>query len=107
MEVHHAATRYESARQTLFVHAAPPLVVSVSLSGLVLTPVAVLAGVLGAWRLGADAGWTNSFFITGGVFSRYQLWFALAIVAQTSAFMLKRWAGNQNKHVTAVATSEI
>ena len=38
-------------------------------AGLVLTPVAVLAAVLGAWRLGVDPGWTSGFFIAGGSLS--------------------------------------
>jgi hypothetical protein len=42
------------------------------------TPTAVVAGVLGAWRLSADLGWTDAFFITSGLFSHWQVWFALA-----------------------------
>jgi len=66
------------------------------MSPVVLTPIAVLAGVLGVWRLGADPGWTNDFFITHGLLSRYQLWFAFAIAAQSSALLLNRWAANRN-----------
>lgn len=61
------------------------------MSGLMLTAVAVLAGVLGIWRLGADLGWTSQFFIAGGFLSRYQLWSAIALGAQASAFALNRW----------------
>ncbi len=71
------------------------LVTWVSMSGLVLTPIAVLAGVLGAWRLAADPGWTSNFFIADGLLSRYQLWLAVAICAQTSALILNRWVANQ------------
>lgn len=106
MQLGNSATRYESARQPISVHGSGAFVASVSLSGLVLRPVAVLAGVLGAWRLGADAGWTNGFFIADGVFSRYQLWFAVAIAAQTSAFVLNRWAANQRKDLPVLATPE-
>lgn len=66
-----------------------------SISGLVLTLLAVLAGALGVWRLGADPGWTGPFFLAAGLFSRYQLWFAVALGAQTSAFILNRWVKNQ------------
>lgn len=59
----------------------------ISMSGLVLTPIAVSAGVLGAWRFGADPGWTSDFFISKGLFSRYQLWFAVAV----GALVLDRW----------------
>ncbi len=68
----------------------PSLLNAVSISGLMLTPVAFLAAVLGVWRFSADLGWTSGFFIAGGWLSRYQLWFAVAIAAQTSAFLLNR-----------------
>jgi hypothetical protein len=42
------------------------------------TPAAVVAGVLGFWRLSSDLGWTDAFFITSGLFSHWQVWFALA-----------------------------
>jgi hypothetical protein len=74
---------------------------SVSISGLVLTPVSVLAGVLGVWRLGEDLGWTSHFFKADGLLSRYQLWFAVAISARTSAFILNRWVANQKSYVGA------
>ena len=78
------------------------LMASASMSGLVLTPVAVLAGVLGAWRLGADPGWTTNFFIADGVLSRYQLWFAVAVAAQVSALVLDRWVSNHSRDLTAL-----
>jgi hypothetical protein len=73
------------------------------MSGLFLTLLAVLAGALGSWRLGVDPGWTSPFFIANGLLSRYQLWFAIAIVAQTSAFILNRWVANQVLDVPALA----
>ena len=74
------------------------------MSGLVLTLLAVLAAALGAWRLGVDPGWTGPFFLAGGLFSRYQLWFAVAIGAQTSAFIINRWVANQAIDLPAVVT---
>jgi hypothetical protein len=73
------------------------------MSGLFLTLVAVLALALGVWRLGVDPGWTSAFFITEGLLSRYQLWFAVAIGGQTSAFIINRWVANQNVEVPALA----
>jgi len=73
------------------------------MSGLVLTLVAVLAGALGAWRFGTDLGWTEHFFIADGLFSHSQLWFAVAIGGQTSAFILNRWTANQNIDLLAVS----
>jgi hypothetical protein len=69
-----------------------PVVTSVAATAFLLTGASVLAGALGAWRFGADHGWTNSFFITDGLFSHYQLWFAAATGAQMTAVLLKRWA---------------
>jgi len=63
---------------------------ALSLLGLLLTPVAVVAGGIGAWRFGADAGWTNTFFIADGVLSHWQVWFAFAIGLQACAQTLKR-----------------
>jgi hypothetical protein len=85
--------------QRLSPDAAALFVKSMAMLGLVLTPLAVLAGVLGAWRLGADAGWTSDFFITDGLLSRYQSWFAAAIGVQSSALILNRWIANQNSNV--------
>lgn len=76
---------------------------AVSMSGLALTLLAVVAGALGVWRLGVDPGWTGPFFIAGGWLSRYQLWFGLAITAQTSAFILNRWVAKQVIDLPALA----
>jgi hypothetical protein len=96
-------TRIQSALRKLSHRRSPHFVPAVSLSGLGLTLVAVLAGALGIWRLGVDPGWTSPFFIAAGLFSRYQLWFALAIAAQTCAFILNRWVANQAIGVPALA----
>jgi hypothetical protein len=59
-----------------------------SLLGLLLTPVAVVAGALGAWRFGVDAGWTGTFFIAEGLLSHWQVWCAFAITAEVCAYSL-------------------
>ena len=43
-----------------------------------LTPAAVMASVLGVWRLAADLRWTGDFAIANGLFSHWQVWFASA-----------------------------
>jgi hypothetical protein len=73
-----------------------PLQTCASMSAIVLKPVAVLAGTLGAWRLTADLGWTNGFFIADGLPARYQVWFAIAISAQTCALILNRWVADRD-----------
>jgi hypothetical protein len=70
-------------------------VTSAALSGLALTLAAVLGLVLGVWRFGVDPGWTKSFFIASGLLSHHQSWFAVAIAAQASAFIVNRWVANQ------------
>jgi hypothetical protein len=101
MPIHKTAARLPATPQLSF--AQPAVLSLVSMSALALTPIAVLAVVLGAWRLGADPGWTSRFFIADGLLSRYQLWFVIAIAARVSALMLHRWAANRD---TAVAGSK-
>jgi hypothetical protein len=44
-----------------------------------VTPSAVIALVMGLWRLTADLGWTETFPISAGFFSHWHVWIALAI----------------------------
>jgi hypothetical protein len=59
-----------------------------SLVEILLTPLAVTAGALAAWRFGVDAGWTRTFFIAGGWLSHWQVWCAFAISMQACAYIL-------------------
>jgi hypothetical protein len=61
---------------------------SLSLAGLLLTPVAAVAGTLAAWRFGVDAGWTNTFFVASGFLSHWQVWCAFAISIEGCAWSL-------------------
>jgi hypothetical protein len=61
-----------------------------SLLGLLMTPIAVAAGAVAAWRFGVDAGWTSKFFIAGGLLSHWQVWCAFAISAETGSYLLIR-----------------
>jgi hypothetical protein len=67
-----------------------------------LAPIAVLAGALGCWRLGADPGWTNHFFIASGLLSHWQAWFAVAIAVHTSSRSLNKWLEIQNSRAKRV-----
>ncbi len=58
------------------------------LVGLLLSPVAAVAGALAAWRFGVEAGWTNTFFIAHGLLSHWQVWCAFAISLQICAYSL-------------------
>ena len=60
-------------------------------AGALLTPVAVIALVLGFWRLGSDLNWTGPFAISQGLFSHWQVWIALALLLQICASILNRY----------------
>ena len=53
-----------------------------------LSPAAVVALVLGLWRVSADLGWTEEFLISNGFFSHWQVWIVLAIALQAAATSL-------------------
>ena len=61
-----------------------------SVLGYFMTPVALAAYVLAFWRLGADLSWLDEFFIHQGLFSRWQVWLALAVATQLAAHHLNR-----------------
>lgn len=56
-----------------------------------LTPGALMATALALWRLGADLNWTGEFAIPDGLFSHWQVWFAMAVVLQLAAILLNRY----------------
>jgi hypothetical protein len=64
-----------------------------------MTPVALTAYVLAFWRLGADLNFVDEFFISKGLFSRWQVWLALAIVVQLAGKELGR-LGRPDETVT-------
>lgn len=45
-----------------------------------LNPASALALMMALWRLGYDLDWTGRFAISGGIFSHWQVWMALALV---------------------------
>jgi hypothetical protein len=62
-----------------------------SVAAALLTPAAVMALVLGVWRLSADLNWTGEFAISRGLFSHWQVWIAMAGLLQTCASILNRY----------------
>jgi len=68
-----------------------------------LTPAAVMAFVLGFWRLVADLKVTSEFPITEGIFSHWQVWISGAAVLQLCALVLNRYG---NSHVVIQKTIE-
>ena len=62
----------------------------VRMAPLLLSPIAVIAALMACWRFGADTGWTDSFVLSEGLLSHWQVWLALAIGIQWSAIRLDR-----------------
>jgi len=44
-----------------------------------INPLALIALVLGLWRLTSDIGWTGSFLVSEGIFSHWQVWIVVAL----------------------------
>ncbi len=61
-----------------------------------LTPAAVMACALALWRIGADLALTGPFAIPSGVFSHWQVWFALAALLEVCALSLSRYGAMQD-----------
>jgi hypothetical protein len=68
--------------------------------GQLMTPVALVGYVLALWRLGADLNWLDEFFIHQGLFSRWQVWLAIAIATHLLANHLNR-IGRQHGRITS------
>lgn len=56
-----------------------------------LVPVAVMASVLGIWRLAADLKMAGDFAIPNGLFSHWQVWIASALVLAFLSRLLNRY----------------
>lgn len=61
-----------------------------ALLGFLLTPAALVAFVLGCWRLGSDLDWAGDFFIHKGLLSHWQVWFVVATMIQFASTPLLR-----------------
>jgi hypothetical protein len=56
-----------------------------------LTPAALMASILGFWRIGADFHWMSSFAIPSGWLSHWQVWLGGAALLQLCAYALNRY----------------
>jgi hypothetical protein len=61
-----------------------------------LSPAAVVAAVLGVWRIAADIGLAGAFAITEGLFSHWQVWLAVAAVLQLLSILLNRYSSKRH-----------
>ncbi len=65
-------------------------------AGALLSPAAVMAAVLGVWRIGSDVGLAGAFAISDGFFSHWQVWLALAALLQLLAVVLNRYGSRRH-----------
>jgi hypothetical protein len=65
--------------------------------GALLIPAALMAYVLGFWRLASDIGVTSEFAFAG-LFSHWQVWIALAAALHISATVLNRYGRGGEFH---------
>ena len=56
-----------------------------------LRPAALLASILGLWRIASDFNWTGGFAIASGLFSHWQVWLGAAAVLQLCSSALNRY----------------
>jgi hypothetical protein len=92
--------------QVWFEHAVSPLARTFGIQTLgqlanvlvaLLTPAAVVALVMGIWRVSADLGWAGAFLIAGGFFSHWQVWIALSISLKMLSSTLIAWGSRTSK----------
>ncbi|MBC8166683.1 MAG: hypothetical protein H7Y20_12520 [Bryobacteraceae bacterium] len=67
-----------------------PATTVTSLLGQLMIPVAAAGYAMAVWRFAADMNWFGEFIIPSGLFSRWQVWLALAIATQAAAGTLNR-----------------
>lgn len=56
-----------------------------------LTPAALMASVLAAWRIAADLNFASRFAIPNGLFSHWQVWLGAAVALQVCSRVLNRY----------------
>ena len=56
-----------------------------------LTPISIACVLMGAWKVGADMDWAEPFAIDKGIFSHFQVWFALGAGVQAASWRLARY----------------
>jgi len=56
-----------------------------------LTPAAMIALVMGLWRVSADLNWSGAFPVTVGFFSHWQVWIGLSVALKVLSSSLLAW----------------
>lgn len=68
-----------------------------------LTPLALMAYVLGFWRLASDMGLAGEFGFSG-VFSHWQIWIPMGALVQFTAGVLNKYAKGGELNVPRILT---
>jgi hypothetical protein len=71
--------------------------------GSLLIPVALMAYVMGFWRLASDIGVTQEFAVRG-LFSHWQLWIVTAVTLHITASVLNRYGRRGDFHLPRALT---
>lgn len=71
--------------------------------GALLIPMALMAYVLGLWKVGSDLGLAGEFGITG-VFAHWQVWIAIALALSFAASALNRYGRGGELEESRVGT---
>jgi hypothetical protein len=66
--------------------------------GVLLTPAALMAAVLGLWGIAADLHWTSNFVILTGPFSHWEVWLGVAALLEAFEFVLNRIAQRATRY---------
>jgi len=62
-------------------------------AGALMGPAALMAYVMGIWRLASDMGAATGFTATG-LFSHWQVWIGLGVALQAGGYILNRYASH-------------
>lgn len=65
-------------------------------AAVLLTPAAVIAGVLAVWQICAEINLTAEFAIREGPFSHWWTWLAVAAFLELSAVLLSRYGADRS-----------
>lgn len=76
--------------QPAFDRTAASYTEALRLIGALLPALALSCGIVAVWRVGADLGVLDDFFISDGAFSHWQIWVALALGAQFGSVSINR-----------------
>ena len=71
--------------------------VALMVVGSLLTPAALAAWLLGAWRIAAGLNWAGKFAIPSGVFSYWQVWLAMGVLLQVCSRILNRYGKDDDR----------